>query len=183
MSSCFTCKEVLTDSGITVILNSEGGALNEYNICDIQCIAGLDLIFSEKYCMYEHTINSQYLFALYSNDQGESISRITCMECPTNKNFLQYDTPYCCSCKKALSVVKTMRVAIGVIGVVLYLTCSHDCARKIRRILKKTCSEMCHTCEKTLLDSLRCSKCRLTSYCNRECQRKDWPNHKKSCNH
>ena len=70
--------------------------------------------------MYEHAIDGQYVFILYNNDQGESISRIICTECPIDKNFLQYDTPYCYSCKKALSVVKTMRVTIGVIVVVLH---------------------------------------------------------------
>ncbi len=29
---------------------------------------------------------------------------------------------------------------------------------------------------------LRCTKCKLASYCNRECQKKDWPSHKMSCN-
>lgn len=37
----------------------------------------------------------------------------------------------------------------------------------------------CATCGQTA--QRRCSKCHVTDYCNRECQKSDWKTHKKNC--
>ncbi|KAF2437850.1 hypothetical protein P171DRAFT_526628 [Karstenula rhodostoma CBS 690.94] len=43
----------------------------------------------------------------------------------------------------------------------------------------------CGNCDRTSTANgsalLRCSRCKLTWYCNRKCQRKDWKNHKLRC--
>ena len=40
--------------------------------------------------------------------------------------------------------------------------------------------EQCSVCGKE--STSRCSKCKTVYYCSRECQLRDWPNHKQSCN-
>lgn len=35
--------------------------------------------------------------------------------------------------------------------------------------------------DKLATDFLRCSKCKRTNYCSEDCQKKDWPEHKKQC--
>ncbi|KDQ16496.1 hypothetical protein BOTBODRAFT_30831 [Botryobasidium botryosum FD-172 SS1] len=41
----------------------------------------------------------------------------------------------------------------------------------------------CTTCGASSQSSFRmCSKCRVTPYCSVDCQRADWPSHKKICN-
>jgi hypothetical protein len=43
-------------------------------------------------------------------------------------------------------------------------------------------AKSCSVCGKAT-DSLKaCSRCRDKQYCGRKCQRRDWPNHKKTCN-
>lgn len=39
----------------------------------------------------------------------------------------------------------------------------------------------CILCGKVPPKPLRCSRCRLTYYCSKECQKSDWKNHKKNC--
>lgn len=39
---------------------------------------------------------------------------------------------------------------------------------------------VCHTCKK-YTNELKCSKCKVTIYCSKECQRFDWKEHKKIC--
>ncbi|GFH56483.1 hypothetical protein CTEN210_12959 [Chaetoceros tenuissimus] len=42
--------------------------------------------------------------------------------------------------------------------------------------------KICHCCKKTSEEKLpTCSRCKIVGYCNRECQRKDWPKHKLEC--
>ena len=40
---------------------------------------------------------------------------------------------------------------------------------------------ICFTCGKAAPKLLTCSQCHRAHYCDRECQRKDWPRHKKAC--
>ena len=39
----------------------------------------------------------------------------------------------------------------------------------------------CDYCDKPLVDVKRCARCQKVSYCDRECQRKHWKDHKKVC--
>jgi len=40
----------------------------------------------------------------------------------------------------------------------------------------------CSVCGKAAAPLKACSRCRDKQYCGRECQRRDWPGHKKTCN-
>lgn len=40
----------------------------------------------------------------------------------------------------------------------------------------------CNYCDKLLEKINRCSRCKLSFYCNRTCQKKDWKKHKVVCN-
>ncbi|KAI0130383.1 hypothetical protein BJ170DRAFT_620007 [Xylariales sp. AK1849] len=39
----------------------------------------------------------------------------------------------------------------------------------------------CSKCQKTDIELKKCGKCRLTSYCSRDCQAADWKVHKRAC--
>jgi len=41
-------------------------------------------------------------------------------------------------------------------------------------------STQCGSCSKP--GNFRCSRCRVVSYCSKDCQRKAWPIHKNDCN-
>ncbi len=44
-----------------------------------------------------------------------------------------------------------------------------------------TQKQRCHQCALYIDKIQRCSKCKKAKYCNRECQQKAWPKHKKEC--
>lgn len=39
----------------------------------------------------------------------------------------------------------------------------------------------CHNCHKEVLKALRCGVCKKVSYCTPQCQKDDWPYHKRTC--
>lgn len=47
--------------------------------------------------------------------------------------------------------------------------------------LKATDLKQCANCTKLGEDMLRCSRCKATYYCSKECQTRDWPRHKLKC--
>ena len=74
-------------------------------------------------------------------------------------------------------------------GLVQY--CDRDCQRKHWPEHKKVCIESqttsgklptpCSYCNKSSLHLRKCRWCGKVQYCNRDCQAKDWPEHKKVC--
>ncbi len=40
---------------------------------------------------------------------------------------------------------------------------------------------VCSVCNKAEGKIQRCARCHITRYCSRECQTKDWPKHRKTC--
>ena len=42
-------------------------------------------------------------------------------------------------------------------------------------------SNPCRFCKKSKVVTLKCSRCKNESYCNKECQKIDWPFHKRFC--
>lgn len=68
------------------------------------------------------------------------------------------------------------------------LYCSLRCAHRERKWHldeklngMKTFNETCTICKIGLIEKKRCGACRLQFYCSKECQRKDWKEHKKTC--
>jgi hypothetical protein len=49
-----------------------------------------------------------------------------------------------------------------------------------REILQVPAHSTCQTCKKPQAKH-KCSVCRFARYCSKECQKKDWKNHKKTC--
>ena len=43
------------------------------------------------------------------------------------------------------------------------------------------CSPSCCVCGQAAPPLKACSRCRVKQYCSRDCQRRDWPDHKKTC--
>lgn len=39
----------------------------------------------------------------------------------------------------------------------------------------------CSNCKNERTDLLKCSICKTTFYCNKDCQKSDWPNHRQTC--
>lgn len=61
----------------------------------------------------------------------------------------------------------------------------HDESRKMRAanpgaIARRYCA-VCHACDTVAVPFKRCVRCRITSYCSPECQKKDWKSHKTAC--
>jgi len=48
-------------------------------------------------------------------------------------------------------------------------------------VYNKQMNKTCQHCGKTVVKSLRCSKCKITVYCSKECQRVAWKQHKSEC--
>ena len=51
------------------------------------------------------------------------------------------------------------------------------------RFINTNKENMCHACQKAAQDTTlkKCSRCKKVKYCSKECQVKDWKNHKKHC--
>jgi len=58
----------------------------------------------------------------------------------------------------------------------LIVLCALDCPRKNMTILK-----YCENCYETEVPLKKCGRCNAVSYCNADCQLKDWPEHKMIC--
>ncbi len=41
--------------------------------------------------------------------------------------------------------------------------------------------EICAHCKEEKKKMKKCARCQVVYYCSRECQKKDWKNHKKCC--
>ena len=52
---------------------------------------------------------------------------------------------------------------------------------KTNRVVANTSSKSCTYCHNDQVELSHCSRCKTTYYCNQDCQRSDWPNHKKTC--
>ena len=53
--------------------------------------------------------------------------------------------------------------------------CSKSCP-----LLSRNCT--CHCCDLPLDKAMKCSLCKTTYYCSKECQTKDWKSHHVTCN-
>jgi hypothetical protein len=62
------------------------------------------------------------------------------------------------------------------------LTCSKKCEKRNRKeMVAESASYVCENCGKKESTMSRCSKCGIARYCSRECQVKNWPEHKRKC--
>lgn len=51
----------------------------------------------------------------------------------------------------------------------------------LNKMDKTVCLWTCDNCRTALKNPLKCGKCMCAPYCNRECQKADWKEHKKVC--
>ena len=104
------------------------------------------------------------------------------------KTFMQ--NAVCCQCEKKLSDPNCAMISKSQhSGTILnILHCSVECNALSRRQISNSKSTKLTAkcvCDKEMQISekehKKCGKCKTKLYCSRECQIKDWPDHKKDC--
>lgn len=63
----------------------------------------------------------------------------------------------------------------------IIVLCSDACNKKQKKNLKQVVRYRCGHCDNLSPQMHKCSVCKIARYCNRECQRADWPKHKTLC--
>ncbi|KAI0798254.1 hypothetical protein C8Q75DRAFT_708684 [Abortiporus biennis] len=78
--------------------------------------------------------------------------------------------------------------ADGIVPREFFVRCGPCITATVTKCLRKRTGEdapmdekKCHACGKKEGSLKQCGKCHSTRYCSSECQRKDWPAHKKTC--
>ena len=109
----------------------------------------------------------------------------TCEGVKAAKDDQKSAKPECSFCHQSHSCMKKCTRC----GQVQY--CDRDCQRNHWPEHKKVCIESqttsgklptpCSYCNKSPLHLRKCTWCGKVQYCNRDCQAKDWPEHKKVC--
>ena len=185
-SICYGCNLEIFTLGVSVILKPDPTV----KICGISCIDRLDVRIKNhrKYCMGGCFITGRYMYIVYSDQDGQVIAQIVCETCLNTRKYLNYDAYYCFICRHRITTVTSciqMYPPTGYDGLtygISPLTCSNECTKNLANMCKKTDkTRICTSCGDILIKSKICSGCKMAFYCNQECQRNDWPIHKKLC--
>jgi len=111
---------------------------------------------------------------IHSKTRGREAKTYVCDNCvDSNKNL------HCVECSK-----KATDAYFYSLDNCHHITCSQACLEIVLKSAKNTLGRenlgfICRTCENPA--ARKCSRCKVAYYCNEECQKKDWPGHKNSC--
>jgi hypothetical protein len=92
----------------------------------------------------------------------------------------------CSHCEKKVDKPNYIYYKIGDSPICAAICCSKKCRSLCKDFVSSETNGpiggyMCKNCSKINRHMFQCSGCKMVRYCNRECQEKDWSEHKKSC--
>jgi hypothetical protein len=124
----------------------------------------------------------------YHNDQKENMNAsFCCKECLNS--FDQFGPIHCVLCDKPRETTKwDMKIKFQKLGgwISVRALCSEQCLDALKQTTMKDpgmkVNISCWYCNKLHEKSIpKCSKCKIATYCDEICQKRDWHNHKKNC--
>lgn len=106
-----------------------------------------------------------------------------CQLCAKDENCLKSDKICCVVCRRPHDVryCKSFYVNSHFFYNQIY-SCSLKCSKYFtKKFEEKTKCKLICVCSAEITRRMKCGRCQRIYYCSRQCQKDDWPRHKKDC--
>lgn len=149
------------------------------------CPSRLKLIDANK-CFVCHKTPEEVDIDVYyfKNAAGQNMYYAYCKQCIKNMPLIDF---YCDICSARIVNVHKAGIQFQHLKLmVTYIVCSVNCNSEANNRIQNSLSnhlvwKQCANCEQRMNDMQRCSRCKLTYYCSKACQKANWQIHKKVC--
>lgn len=131
-------------------------------------------------------LRNEYKTVIYRDENGKETDKYVCTRCPDKFNTAYKDKIFCIICSNLVtsdqfSFVFTIKDNTNTVFIA---NCSEKCMSKAVKKCKKDKElglEFKCPCGKKDKEMKKCGRCKKIYYCSKECQIKDWQNHKSEC--